>query len=200
MKPFAYTGAPQVRRHGPEGYSEYESYRPWLRDEFAFRCVYCLARERWHKGEYGFQVDHVIPRSEAPARTLDYDNLAYACQTCNEMKSDAARVPNPCEVGYGGCLEVHDDGTISALSTEGEFLIRVLRLDNAENTEFRRLILDVIHLARQRDPGLYARLMGFPDDLPDLTRKRPPRGNSRPKGVGASWHARRARNELPETY
>ena len=31
-----------------------------------------LARERWHKGEYGFQVDHVIPQSEAPARDLDY--------------------------------------------------------------------------------------------------------------------------------
>jgi len=113
MKPFAYSGTPHVRRHGPKGYSEHESYRPWLRDEFAFRCVYCLARERWHKGEYGFQVDHIIPQSEAPARALDYDNLAYVCQTCNEMKSDAAKVPNPCEVGYGGCLEVREDGTVS---------------------------------------------------------------------------------------
>ena len=200
MTPFAHVGPPHIRRHGPDGYVDHGSYRPWLRDEFTFRCIYCLARERWQKGEYGFEVDHVIPQSEAPARALDYDNLVYACQTCNEMKSDAVGVPDPCMVAYSRCLEVHNDGTINALNSDGEYLIRVLRLDNAENTAFRRLILDVIHLAREKDPGLYAQLMGFPDDLPDLTRRRPPHGNARPKGIGASWHARRARNNLPEIY
>ena len=51
---------------GPRGYSEHENYRPWLRDEFAFRCVYCLARERWHKGEYGFQVDTSFRNPKPP--------------------------------------------------------------------------------------------------------------------------------------
>ncbi len=152
MKPFAHPGVPHVRRHGPRGYSEHESYRPWVRDEFAFRCVYCLARERWYKGEYGFEVDHVIPQAEAPSLALNYDNLVYACHTCNAMKSDAEGIPSPCVVAYGECLEVHDDGSIRALNTDGEFLIRVLRLDNAENTEFRRLMLDVLSLARTRDP------------------------------------------------
>ncbi len=37
---------PRLERiHGPAGYSTYESFRPWLRDEFTFRCVYCLKRE-----------------------------------------------------------------------------------------------------------------------------------------------------------
>jgi hypothetical protein len=200
MQPFTHLGVPHIRRHGPRGYSEYRRYRPWLRDEFDFRCVYCLARERWHKGEYGFQVDHVIPQTEAPSRALDYDNLVYACQTCNEMKADAKGIPNPSEVAYGECLEVRDDGTIRALGTDGEFLIRVLRLDNAENTAFRRLMLDVISLARTKDPGLYSQLLGFPEDLPDLARKRPPGGNSRPKGITKSWRSRRVRNELPESY
>jgi hypothetical protein len=47
MPPFDYPAVPLVRSHGPLGYSDYESYRAWLRDEFAFRCVYCLSREQW---------------------------------------------------------------------------------------------------------------------------------------------------------
>ena len=47
MIPFMYPGQSHVRRHGPAGYADYKRYRPWLRDEFTFRCVYCLKRERW---------------------------------------------------------------------------------------------------------------------------------------------------------
>jgi hypothetical protein len=46
MSPFTYPSAPLVRRHGPQGYADYVSYRPFLPDEFQFRCVYCLLRER----------------------------------------------------------------------------------------------------------------------------------------------------------
>ena len=44
MEPFDYPVASHQRRHGPRGYSQPESYRPWLRDEFSFRCVYCLSK------------------------------------------------------------------------------------------------------------------------------------------------------------
>ena len=40
--PFAYPTTPHTRRHGPRGYKNYKEYKPFLRDEFAFRCVYCL--------------------------------------------------------------------------------------------------------------------------------------------------------------
>ncbi|MBC8872644.1 MAG: HNH endonuclease [Planctomycetes bacterium] len=198
MEPFVYPDAAHERRHGPIGYSQHESYRPWLRDDFTFRCVYCLARERWHKGHYGFQVDHLIPKAEAPTRALKYGNLVYACEACNKMKSDADGIPDPCAVAYRDCLKVHENGSIVALNAEGQMLVAVLRLDNAENTEFRRLTFEVISLARTRDPAIYAQLMGLPEDLPDLTRKRPPGGNSRPEGIEESWRARRARKELPE--
>ena len=39
MKIFEYTHTIHSRRHGPLGYLNYSSYRPWLRDEFQFRCV-----------------------------------------------------------------------------------------------------------------------------------------------------------------
>jgi hypothetical protein len=42
--------------------------------------------------------------------------------------------------------------------------------------------------------------MGFPDDLPDLRRLRPPAGNARPEGLEDSFFAKRRRGELPETY
>jgi hypothetical protein len=32
IEPFAYPTAPLRRRHGPKGYADHQSYRPWLRD------------------------------------------------------------------------------------------------------------------------------------------------------------------------
>jgi hypothetical protein len=41
--------------------------KPWLRDDFSFRCVSCLCRETWFPdGEAYFGCDHVRPRSRAP--------------------------------------------------------------------------------------------------------------------------------------
>jgi hypothetical protein len=37
MTPFSYPTTPHVRRHGPQGYADYASFRPWLRDEFTFK-------------------------------------------------------------------------------------------------------------------------------------------------------------------
>jgi hypothetical protein len=31
MSSFTYPADPHLRRHGPTGYADYESYRPWLR-------------------------------------------------------------------------------------------------------------------------------------------------------------------------
>jgi len=57
-----------------------------------------------------------------------------------------------------------------------------------------------VTLARRYDPDLFQRLMGFPDDLPDLGRLRPPEGNTRPEGVEESYFAQREKGVLPETY
>ncbi len=200
MAPFAYPKAPRSRQHGPEGYAQCEAYRPWLRDEFAFRCVYCLAREQWHKGRYGFHVDHLVPQSEEPRRVDDYDNLVYACATCNLLKKGFVGVPDPCKVAYATSLRVGADGRIEALDRDGVLLVKVLRLENDENTEYRRVMLEILELARLHDRSLYVELLRYPDDLPNLAAKRPPGGNSRPKGVAKSHLARRQRAELDETY
>jgi 5-methylcytosine-specific restriction endonuclease McrA len=87
---FAYRSREHQRRHGPRGYASYRAYKPWLRDEFTFRCVYCLSRERWcPNGHEEFAVDHLIPRAASGDNALDYDNLVYACQSCNRNRQDA---------------------------------------------------------------------------------------------------------------
>ena len=60
---FAYPVHPTGRLHGPRGYTHVEVYRDWLRDEFSYRCAYCLMRETWLRGSSGFQIDHCIPRA-----------------------------------------------------------------------------------------------------------------------------------------
>jgi hypothetical protein len=200
MMPFQYPSQPHVRRHGPQGYRQPLGYRPWLRDEFTFRCVYCLNRERWVGGRYSFCVDHIVPQSQDPGRALEYDNLVYACSRCNSLKKDTAGIPDPCRTAYGASLRVREDGSVEALDETGELLIRTLRLDNEEYREFRRRILHIAQLLATagRSPG--SDWFGYPVDLPNLSRKRPPGGNSRPAGLHESLFAKRKRGELADAY
>src|SRR2546426_10730722 len=101
MTPFVYPAFAHVRRHGPGGYASYKRYRPWLRDEFAFRCVYCLKREQWGLVRGIYDLDHFHPRARHPGNVRDYDNLLYACASCNAAKRDVA-IPNPCDCMLDG--------------------------------------------------------------------------------------------------
>ena len=90
MDVFAYPSEKADRKHLPGGYRSYQRYKPWLRDEFLFRCVFCLTRERWYpNGHESFGVDHLKPKSRAPELVCDYRNLLYVCNSCNSRKGDA---------------------------------------------------------------------------------------------------------------
>lgn len=199
MAAFDYPALPHVRRHGPRGYRDYASFRDWLRDEFDFRCVFCLVREEWVRRVAVYHVDHFVPISREPSLATEYDNLLYVCSTCNAMKSQLP-VPSPSEFALGECVVVQPDGSIQPLNSVGRLIIRLLRLDNGENTEFRRRMLRILALAERCDAELFRDLMKYPDDLPDLATKQPPDGNTRPEGLEQSCFARRARGELPATY
>ncbi len=79
-------------------------------------------------------------------------------------------------------------------------MIERLGLNSDQSVEFRLLWIGIIALAAKRNPELYRRLMGFPADLPDLSKLKPPGANSRAAGVAASFYAQREKGELPETY
>ena len=205
MAVFSYSLQPHRRRHGPLGYEEYQGYKPWLRDEFEFRCVFCLRRERWEADpRANFSVDHLVPRMRAPERTCDYDNLVYSCTACNSYKREQRLDLAPCSDAFGLHLRVRDDGITVGLTPQGAALIDKLMLNEPERVNFRSRTMRIIQaLAESADPRVAALLeefLAYPDNLPDLQRLHPPGGNMRPQGLMDSHFARRVRGELPLTY
>src|SRR5205809_7296187 len=92
--PFTYPDSVHRRRHGPRGYASYESYRPWLRDEFAFRCVYCLTREAWGPFTGVYALDDFVAPASRPEWRVRYDNLLDSCVSCILSKA-SRRTPHP---------------------------------------------------------------------------------------------------------
>ncbi len=197
--PFAYRLRPHVRRHGPRGYSDYRQYRNWLRDEFSFRCVYCLFREAWLTRRQNWQIDHFVPKSIHLEGALDYDNLVFACSCCNHSKA-AHLVPDLCKIGYGMCVEVTDDGEIRPLNDDGVTLIEGMGLDAEDYRECRLAVFEWLD-ELPRHGKSFQRLFGFPKNLPDLSQEpKPPGGNNRPNGVNESFFEQRRRSQLPPIY
>lgn len=199
-EPYTYPKKPHQRRHGPAGWSDYRRYRPWLRDEFTFRCVFCLERECWTTMRRENPVDHYLPRALRPDLVNDYNNLLYVCSGCNSLKG-VFLVPDPCIVAIGDCLRVNADGTIEATDGHGYGmrLIEVLGLDNPKLTRQRQKMIKTMKVLIDHDRDLFIEWMGFPEDLPDLNTHTPPT-NTRPEGVSQSWFAKKQRGELPDVY
>jgi hypothetical protein len=171
-----------------------------LRDEFSFRCVYCLLRELWAPAGGIFHIDHRVPVAVDPSLETDYDNLLYACASCNFAKG-ARALPDPLTVLTAAGVRVGRDGTIKAKdNSEAARLIDLLGLDLPDYIKFRKLWIHILDLARENQPDLYQRLIGYPKDLPNLRKCKPPQGNSRPAGVEQSAFARAKRGELPLCY
>jgi hypothetical protein len=59
---------------------------------------------------------------------------------------------------------------------------------------------EIVGLAAREDPELHRKLMGFPGDLPNVARLRPPGGNGRPEGIEQSYFVRKQKEILPQTY
>ena len=196
INPFRYPKTPLRRKHGPVGYSKYQHYRPWLRDEFDFRCVYCLKREQWVFQDGDFELDHQVAQSISPELCREYRNLVYACANCNARKG-AKWLPAPEKVAYGACMEVLHDGRIVHHNDDGERLIDELALDSEKLTAKRYQWIRSIHSHQEHDWSLFLLWMGFPKDLPDLENVNPqPKDNSQPQGITESW----LRVQRPDYY
>ena len=197
MGPFDYPVSAHQRRHGPQGYASAISYRPWLRDEFTFRCVYCLLREQWGRVTGEFDVEHFQSQVNSPELGETYDNLLYSCHTCNLLKGTRV-LPDPSQVLTAENAFINLDGSIEGRSTDARRLIAILGLNSSAYRTWRSIWLRNVQLAEVYDLEHFTRLMGFPDDLPSL--ELAPPVNTRPEGVRQSWYARRLRGELPDLY
>lgn len=197
--PFCYPVKPHARKHGPSGYKHWDGYRDWLRDEFDFRCVFCLRREVWDERRAVFAVEHLIPRKHAPNRALDYANLVYACSSCNSAKS-ANPAPDPCVHAYGKLVEVKLDGEIRPVNAEGKRLIRAARLDDEKTTRWRELYIGVLHNLKKHEPARYRAMLDFPPDLPDLTKYLPPAGNAKAGSEKSCRYQQRFAGIIPRDF
>ena len=56
------------------------------------KCAYC--ESKLTHIAYG-DIEHIIPKSSAPARTYEWDNLTTACDICNTNKSDTEGMVDP---------------------------------------------------------------------------------------------------------
>ncbi len=199
--------APSDRRHGPSGYSDYSSYKPWLRDEHEFRCVYCLARETWDlnatSAASGFGVDHMRSQHDAPDEVTNYDNLCYCCNDCNSVKGAKSLPQRLIDEPLDVHLKINGDGSVEALTNEGAWLRDCVFLAHPEAVKRRQLILDLrsaalADLAAGHDSPK-SRMFQYPSGLENLATRNPPT-NSRTAGLEDSAWARRERGELSRFY
>jgi hypothetical protein len=202
---FCHPTKPHVRRHGPCGYNPYGGFKPWLRDEFCFRCVYCLERERWYPDRAAsFSADHVIPQCEAPDRICDYTNLVYACTRCNSIRRHLKFI-DPTEQALGKHIRLESDALFVGLTPEGQDVIDNLRLNKSPSLQVRRNALHVLALFASQPENaqvrnLYFDVFGFPEELPDLSGLKPPNGNTLPDGVNTCFFVRKKVGTLPDVY
>lgn len=213
---FPYPSALRARVHGPEGYLEYSSYKQWLRDEFEFRCIYCLTREMWFPNrDSSFSVDHFLPKSGSGADLKTaYPNLFYCCSTCNLNKGIKLGLNDPDQSPIGRHLIVNDDGSVLGATVAGRNLIDELSLNHPERIAVREKAMRHLRIwdyllsaeSASTPQGVRDDQMAeidehfkYPPDLPDLGSARPP-ANSKPEGVELSHYARRGRGELPRHY
>jgi len=210
--PFPYTEpdrslAPSDRRHGPSGYTDYTSYKPWLRDEHDFRCVYCLARETWDlnatSAASGFGVDHMRSQHDAPDEETNYENLCYCCNDCNSAKGAKSLPQRLINEPLNVHLRINEDGSVVALTNEGAWLRDCVFLAHPEAVKRRKLILDLRSAAladlKTGDDSPKLSMFQYPSELDNLATRKPP-ANARPAGLDNSASARRERGELARFY
>ena len=128
----------------------WEPFRQYLRYEFRFRCCYCGTHEYALPDRDSWQIDHFEPRNRIPkSRWGNYQNLYYACKTCNSFKSgywpdqedeDAGRsYVDPCRDRIiGDEADLRPDGLLVGRSPAGAFTIERINLNRWALVQRRR--------------------------------------------------------------
>ena len=202
---YAMPHGPHERRHGPSGYADYTAYKQWLRDEFQFRCVFCLHRETWGKdGWRDFEIDHI--KAQACGGTDLYENLQYVCGQCNSHKK-IVLLPDPCTTAYHELYVFESSGKAKGLTMLGKKCVEKLQLNKPDLVRFRKKILRLLERLKKAHEGAgedsdadeLKEWFGYPADIPNLRTSRPP-ANSKPDGKEKCYHALLENDAIPILY
>ena len=111
-------------------------------------CEYCRSQARF--AMHAFSVEHVQPQSRGG--TTGLENLALACQGCNNHKYSKTEAPDPVggalaslfhprQQGWGDHFAWSDDGTlIIGLTATGRATVESLRLNRDGLVNLRRIL------------------------------------------------------------
>ncbi len=148
LTPFLYPKKRHVRTQAPPHYSNYRRYKPYLRAEFAYKCVYCRTPDGI-KGIDNFGADHYRPSSLFPQDLANYANLFYACNTCNRRKRDfwpsrrqlelGIYVPNPCDFRMFEHLRF-EGPWVRSRTPAGAYSVDLMMLNESEAVGFREVV------------------------------------------------------------
>lgn len=116
-----------------------------VRERARERCEYCgIAQELQ---EATFHIDHVVPRVEGGATTLD--NLALACVSCSLRKGPRraaidpdtgveAALYDPRSQRWGEHLRLAEDGLLEGLTPTGRATLTLLKMNRPLAVVLRR--------------------------------------------------------------
>ncbi|MGV6840628.1 MAG: HNH endonuclease [Planktomarina sp.] len=134
------------------------------------KCAYC---ESYVRHVAHGDIEHIFPKSKDRAKTFEWDNLTFACQICNQKKSNAEGIIDP----YVDDLEEHlffvstfvrsitTKGAISIDKTSGLDLNRADLLER-RHTQISRYADADERIVQEQDPARRQLLMrNFEADL-----------------------------------
>lgn len=130
-----------IRSYHGEAFHTSTTNKKHLSVDFGHRCAYCDDLDEYGGGYRTYHVEHFAPKEKFPELRYDYDNLLYACPWCNRAKwniwpSNSPKISvvgsegfvDPCTVEYDKHLERLPDGSISGITTLGEYMRKTLQL------------------------------------------------------------------------
>ena len=140
------------RRPDPPAETNYQRYKQALREDFKYRCAYCILHEGdlFGGGFHNFQIDHFKPRDTFPALVNEYSNLYYACRWCNRAKDDTWPSDEEQRGGFvfvDPCVEdlytTHAQldpttGKLDPRTNAGDFTITEIRLNRRMFNQLRK--------------------------------------------------------------
>ncbi|OCG15126.1 hypothetical protein [Gilliamella sp. WF3-4] len=82
-------------------HNNYRDYKPYLAEDFHYRCGYTDCIDFWFGGKHNFHIDHFLPKKKYPNLENEYSNLVYACSYVNILKSDdVGNYLDPCNEDF----------------------------------------------------------------------------------------------------